>query len=170
MESPIPEILRSNLTTPILHFKAMGIDDLETLDLINPLPFENVLAAVEDLMTMGFLDRCLDITADGCNATRLGMDPIWFRALREAEKLQCVEEMTTIAAILGMQRSVFLPPDATKIEYTAARKGFAHPKFDHITLVNAFNAYTIREKEPCLEELDIVCPSFAMLYDSLLTA
>jgi ATP-dependent RNA helicase DDX35 len=51
-----PEIVRSDLTTPILQLKALGIDDLVKFEWVTNPPAESVLRALEGLVNSGMVD------------------------------------------------------------------------------------------------------------------
>ena len=58
--STSPEVTRTDLTTPILQLKSLGIDDLMKFEWVTSPPAESILRALEGLMASGMLD------ADGC--------------------------------------------------------------------------------------------------------
>lgn len=51
-----PEIVRSDLTTPILQLKSLGIDDLIKFEWVTNPPAESVLRALETLVNSGMVD------------------------------------------------------------------------------------------------------------------
>lgn len=53
----LPEITRSDLTTPILQLKSLGIDDLMKFDWISAPPAESVVRALEGLHAAGMIDE-----------------------------------------------------------------------------------------------------------------
>lgn len=50
-----PEVIRSDLTTPILQLKALGIDDLVKFEWVTNPPAEGVLRALEGLVAAGMI-------------------------------------------------------------------------------------------------------------------
>lgn len=50
-----PEIIRTDLTTPILQLKALGIDDLVKFEWVTNPPAEGVLRALEGLVSAGMI-------------------------------------------------------------------------------------------------------------------
>jgi ATP-dependent RNA helicase DDX35 len=54
-QSTPPEITRTDLTTPILQLKSLGIDDLMKFDWATPPPAESVLRALEGLVAAGMI-------------------------------------------------------------------------------------------------------------------
>jgi len=51
-----PELTRTDLTTPILQLKSLGIDDLMKFEWVTSPPAESVLRALEGLVASGMLD------------------------------------------------------------------------------------------------------------------
>lgn len=51
-----PEITRTDMTTPILQLKSLGIDDLMKFDWVSSPPAETVLRALEGLHAAGMID------------------------------------------------------------------------------------------------------------------
>lgn len=52
----LPELTRTDLTTPILQLKSLGIDDLMKFEWVTSPPAESVLRALEGLVASGMLD------------------------------------------------------------------------------------------------------------------
>lgn len=52
-----PEITRTDMTTPILQLKSLGIDDLMKFDWVSAPPAETVLRALEGLHAAGMIDE-----------------------------------------------------------------------------------------------------------------
>lgn len=50
-----PEITRTDLTTPIIQLKSLGIDDLMRFEWVSPPPAESVLRALEGLVNAGMI-------------------------------------------------------------------------------------------------------------------
>lgn len=84
------------------------------------------------------------------------VDPVWYLAIVEAEKLSCSCEIVSIAALLSTQKSIFVRPYNYRYVADLAREGWAHPKSDHLTLLNAFHAYQITRRE-CKVDIEQWC-------------
>ncbi len=50
-----PEITRTDMTTPILQLKSLGIDDLMKFEWVSAPPAESVLRALEGLVAAGMI-------------------------------------------------------------------------------------------------------------------
>jgi len=60
-----PEITRTDMTTPILQLKSLGIDDLMKFDWVSAPPAETVLRALEGLVAAGMIDEYGRLTVIG---------------------------------------------------------------------------------------------------------
>lgn len=59
------EITRTDLTTPILQLKSLGIDDLMKFEWVSSPPAETVLRALENLATAGMVGEDGRLTVTG---------------------------------------------------------------------------------------------------------
>ena len=75
------------------------------------------------------------------------LDPQMAKAILTAEKSKCVNEVSTIVAMLNVP-NVFLRPKDQQQESDAAKSRFAHEDGDHLTLLNLFNAFKIKKENP----------------------
>jgi ATP-dependent RNA helicase DDX35 len=53
----MPEITRTDMTTPVLQLKALGIDDLMRFEWLSAPPAESVLRALEGLVGAGMISE-----------------------------------------------------------------------------------------------------------------
>jgi ATP-dependent RNA helicase DDX35 len=60
-----PEITRTDMTTPILQLKSLGINDLMKFEWVSAPPAESVLRALEGLYSAGMVDEQGKLTAIG---------------------------------------------------------------------------------------------------------
>lgn len=60
-----PEITRTDMTTPILQLKSLGIDDLMKFEWVTAPPAESVLRALEGLVAAGMLGEDGRLTTIG---------------------------------------------------------------------------------------------------------
>ena len=60
-----PEITRTDLTTPILQLKSLGIDDLMKFEWVTGPPAETVLRALENLVAAGMVGEDGRLTVTG---------------------------------------------------------------------------------------------------------
>lgn len=60
-----PEITRTDLTTPIIQLKSLGIDDLMKFEWVSSPPAESVLRALETLVNAGMIGEDGRLTVAG---------------------------------------------------------------------------------------------------------
>ena len=64
-----PEITRTDMTTPILQLKSLGINDLMKFEWVSAPPAESVLRALEGLYAAGMVDEHGKLTAIGAQVS-----------------------------------------------------------------------------------------------------
>lgn len=82
----------------------------------------------------------------------MSIDPAWFVAIDEGHRLKCSSDMVTLAAIFGIQNSIFVRPWHIQEVAAQAKTFFSHPLSEHMAYLNAVHAY-VREK--IAERIDI---------------
>ncbi|GMM28126.1 DEAH-box ATP-dependent RNA helicase [Martiniozyma asiatica (nom. inval.)] len=142
IEQSYPEILRSNLANTVLELKKLGIDDLVHFDFMDPPAPETMMRALEELNYLNCLDDEGNLTALGRMASIFPLDPMLAVMLIAAPKFNCASEMLTIVAMLSVP-TVFIRPSGQGAKRAAdeAKKLFAHPDGDHLTLLNVYYAF-----------------------------
>ncbi|PNP53779.1 hypothetical protein THARTR1_05903 [Trichoderma harzianum] len=136
-----PAIRCSSVDSAILKLVAAGhrkVMDFDWLDAPHP---ESIVRAVQDLGDWEFLDGDAKLTPSGHNAADCPLDPIWYRAIETGAKFGCSLDMLDIAVLCSSQTSIFLRPPGYHQVADFLRTQFAHPLSDHLTHLNAFNAY-----------------------------
>jgi len=137
-----PEILRSNVSSVVLHLKKLGIDDLVHFDFLDPPAPETMMRALEQLNYLGALDdERGDLTDVGRMIAEFPLDPQLAKLLVSAPKYRCANEMLTIVAMLNVPQVWVRGKDDAKDEAAAARDSFAHADGDHLTLLNVFHGF-----------------------------
>lgn len=68
-------------------------------------------------------------------------DPLLSRSIIESEKLQCVDQMVTIAGMLNVGNSIFFRPKDKAIHADNAKLNFSRSSGDHLALLNVFNQW-----------------------------
>jgi len=133
----IPEIQRTNLANTVLILKAMGINDLINFDFMDPPPVQTLIAALEALYALSALDDEGLLTRLGRKMAEFPIEPQLSKMLLTAVDLGCVEEMTTIIAMLSVQNVFYRPKDKQQ-QADEKRTHFFHPDGDHITMLTVF--------------------------------
>ena len=140
IESTYPELLRSSLSSVVLHLKKLGIDDLVHFDFMDPPAPETLMRALEMLNYLGALDDEGNMTAIGHLIAEFPLDPQLAKMLVISPKYHCSNEMLSIVGMLSVP-AVFVRPAEARKQADEAHGRFSHVDGDHLTLLNAYHAY-----------------------------
>ncbi|EGN98808.1 hypothetical protein SERLA73DRAFT_54848 [Serpula lacrymans var. lacrymans S7.3] len=137
-----PEITRTDMTTPILQLKSLGIDDLMKFEWVSAPPAESVLRALEGLVSAGMISDNGRLTVVGEQVAECPVEVGVARMLFSSKEFKCGEEILTIAAMTSVQ-DIFVIPDGGAQGAIAEleRRKFTAEEGDHLTLLNAYNAF-----------------------------
>ncbi|KDQ12317.1 hypothetical protein BOTBODRAFT_56880 [Botryobasidium botryosum FD-172 SS1] len=136
-----PEIIRTDLTAPILQLKALGIDDLMKFEWVTGPPAESVLRALESLVGAGMIDETGRLTPVGEKVAECPVEVNIARMLFNSKEHECGEEILTIAAMTSVQDIFVIPDGAAGAMAELERRKFTAEEGDHLTLLNAYNAF-----------------------------
>ena len=137
-QSPVPEIQRTNLGNVVLMLKSLGINDLLNFDFMDPPPAETLIVSLEQLYALGALNHKGDLTLTGRKMAEFPLDPMMAKTLIASEKYGVVEEIMTIAAMLGVNSAVFYRPKDQAVHADNARTNFFTLGGDHLTLLKVY--------------------------------
>ncbi|KAJ6606662.1 P-loop containing nucleoside triphosphate hydrolase protein [Mycena vulgaris] len=137
-----PEITRTDMTTPILQLKSLGIDDLMKFEWVSAPPAESVLRALEGLVAAGMIGEDGRLTVIGEQVAECPVEVGVARMLFSSKELKCGEEILTIAAMTSVQDVFVIPDGAQGALAELERRKFTAEEGDHLTLLNAYNAFT----------------------------
>ncbi|KII88814.1 hypothetical protein PLICRDRAFT_42054 [Plicaturopsis crispa FD-325 SS-3] len=137
-----PEITRTDMTTPILQLKSLGIDDLMKFEWVSAPPAESVLRALEGLVAAGMLGEDGRLTMIGEQVAECPVEVNIARMLFSSKEFKCGEEILTIAAMTSIQDAFVIPDGAPAALAELERRKFTAEEGDHLTLLNAYNAFT----------------------------
>jgi pre-mRNA-splicing factor ATP-dependent RNA helicase DHX15/PRP43 len=140
IEQTYPEILRSNLSSVVLHLKKLGIDDLVHFDFMDPPAPETLMRALELLNYLDALDDEGNMTKTGHIMSEFPLDPQLAKMLMISENYNCSNEILSITAMLSVPRIFIRPPEARRAA-DEAKDRFSHVDGDHLTLLNVYHAY-----------------------------
>jgi len=140
-ETTYPEILRSQMSNVVLTLKKLGIDDLVHFDYMDPPAPETLMRALEELNYLGALDDEGEITDLGYQMSELPLDPKMAKMLLSSPDYGCSDEIVSIVACLSAPQIFLRPKEHAKLA-DDAKAQFANTESDHITLLNAFAAYS----------------------------
>ncbi|KZT66720.1 P-loop containing nucleoside triphosphate hydrolase protein [Daedalea quercina L-15889] len=137
-----PELTRTDLTTPILQLKSLGIDDLMKFEWVSSPPAESVLRALEGLFAAGMIGEDGRLSVMGEKVAECPVEVNIARMLFMSKEHKCGEEILTIAAMTAVQDVFVIPEGAQGALAELERRKFTAEEGDHLTLLNAYNAFT----------------------------
>ena len=147
-EANVPEIQRSNLAPVVLQLKALGIDNVARFDFFSPPPAELMSKALELLYSLGTLDEYAKLTRPlGFRMAELAVEPMMAKTLLSAPSFGCTSEILTIAAMTSLNGSVWFHHEGERKKMETSRRKFAVEEGDHLTLLNAYQAFVTKGKK-----------------------
>lgn len=147
-DASVPEMQRSNLAPVILQLKALGIDNIVRFDFFSSPPSELVSKALELLYSLGALDEYSKLTRPlGLRMAEIAVEPMMARTLLSAPSFGCMSEILTIAAMTSLDGSVWFHHDGERKKMETSRRKFAVEEGDHLTLLNAYQAFITKGKK-----------------------
>ncbi|KZV60896.1 P-loop containing nucleoside triphosphate hydrolase protein [Peniophora sp. CONT] len=136
-----PEILRAELTAPIVQLKALGIDNLMKLEWLTQPPSETIVRCLSALIADGVVGKDGHLTTLGTKVAEVPMEIRLACMLFRSEEFRCGEEILTIAAMTAVQDVFVIPGGAPGAQAELERRKFIAEEGDHLTLLNAYNAF-----------------------------
>ncbi|GAB1517226.1 hypothetical protein RhiTH_000270 [Rhizoctonia solani] len=136
-----PEITRTDLTTPLLQLKSLGINDLMKFEWLSPPPSESLLRALEGLIRAGMIDQDGALTEVGAKVSECPVEATIAGMLFSSKEYRCGQEILTIAAMTSVQDAFVIPDGAAGALAELERRKFTAEEGDHLTLLNAYNAF-----------------------------
>ncbi|KAK1514068.1 helicase associated domain-containing protein [Colletotrichum costaricense] len=148
-EVTVPEMQRSNLAPFILQLKALGIDNVLRFNFLSPPPAELMAKALELLYSLGALDDYAKLTKPlGYRMAELAVEPMMAKTLLGAQSFGCLSEMLTIAAMTSAGgNNVWFHHDGERQQMELSRRKFAADEGDHLTLLNAYQAFVTKGRK-----------------------
>jgi len=147
-QTTIPEIQRSDLAPVVLQLKALGIDNIVRFNFLTPPPSSLVIRALELLYSLGAVDDYAKLTKPlGTRMAELAVEPMMAKVLLSAPSFQCLSEVLSIAAMTSLQGSVWFHHEGEKKAMESSRRKFAVEEGDHLTLLNAYQAYVSKGRK-----------------------
>jgi ATP-dependent RNA helicase DDX35 len=147
-DSSVPEVQRSNLAPFILQLKALGIDNVLRFDFLSPPPSSLMTKGLELLYSLKALDEYAKLTKPlGMRMAEIAVEPMMAKTLLVAPDFGCLSEILTIAAMTSLGKSVWVQFDDERREMEAARRKFAADEGDHLTILNAYQAFITKGRK-----------------------
>jgi ATP-dependent RNA helicase HrpA len=161
-----PEILRANLAEVILRMISLKLGDISKFPFIDRPELKSIKDGFDLLFELGALEQeqrakrrahsakgveqgvvlggksqgRVALTAKGRLMARIPLDPRLSRMLIEAEKEECINEMTIIVAALSIQDPRERPVEKAR-EADRMHATFHDPQSDFVTLLNIWHRY-----------------------------
>lgn len=111
-----------------------------------PAP-ETLMRALEQLNYLQALDDEGEMTKLGAKMAEFPLEPQLSKILIESSiSYKCVNEALTIVAMLNAP-NVFIRPRDQQTAADSAKSKFSHPDGDHLSLLNAFNMFKLKEMD-----------------------
>lgn len=149
-ESNTPEILRCDLSHPILTMKARGIDDVLHFPFLDRPPQEAMEKALLHLWMSSALTDSGKISDIGLRIAKFPLSVSLGRTLIAASEpdADCVDEVINIISCLSVE-NVFLNlhSEEKKEQAEAARGGLYRREGDHLTLLATVQAYATEDSD-----------------------
>ncbi|CDJ46354.1 pre-mRNA splicing factor RNA helicase, putative [Eimeria brunetti] len=140
-DANVPEIQRANLSHVVLTLKGLGIDDLLKFDFMDPPAPDALISALELLYALAALNDQGELTKLGRRMAEFPLDPMFSKFIVNSEKYGCVSEALTVCSMLGVGNMLFYRPKDKAIHADNARKTFAKPGGDPLTLLNVYEQW-----------------------------
>ncbi len=147
-ENTVPEIKRCNLAAVLLQMKAIGVDDVIAFDFLERPPHAAVARALEDLLLLNALDATQRgrLSELGSRMSQLPLPPMYAKMLLDANAEGCTSEILSILAMISVE-NVFFVPSNQREQANAARKRFASPFGDHLTMLTVWTGFQSAKNE-----------------------
>jgi ATP-dependent RNA helicase DHX8/PRP22 len=140
LDSPIPELQRTNLASTVLTMKALGIEDLINFDFMDKPAEAQLISAMHTLYTLGALDDEGTLTRIGRKMAELPLEPQLAKMLLISVELKCSEEILSIVAMLNVQNVFYRPKEKAQLA-DQKRSKFNQPEGDHLTLLSVWEGW-----------------------------
>ena len=140
LDSPVPELQRTNLASTVLTMKALGIEDLLNFDFMDKPAEAQLVSAMHTLYTLGALDDEGTLTRIGRKMAELPLEPQLAKMLLISVELRCSEEILSIVAMLNVQNVFYRPKEKAQLADQKKSK-FAQPEGDHLTLLTVWEGW-----------------------------
>ncbi|KAF7637275.1 hypothetical protein Mgra_00003241 [Meloidogyne graminicola] len=159
---PIPEILRSNISSALLCLIHIGLTHLGQIDkLIDRPSHEQLQSAIEELLALNAIELeqlennltnlTVNITDEGRRILEFPIEPVLAKILLAASTLNCLDEACTVVAFLSVEnvfqntnQDIFCRLDNGKYgqeDSSLVENSFNTNEGDHIRYVKIFRKY-----------------------------
>ncbi|KAN0128525.1 Pre-mRNA-splicing factor ATP-dependent RNA helicase [Lactarius tabidus] len=142
----IPEISRTELSSAVLQLKALGVDNFMKLQWLTIPPSDSIAQSFSSLVIHSIIDDDGRLTSLGSKVAEIPLDVKAACVLLDSHKFRCGEEILTIIAMTTVQDVFIIPSGAAGAVAELERRKFTAEEGDHLTLLNAYNAFVSHGK------------------------
>ncbi|XP_064460142.1 ATP-dependent RNA helicase DHX8-like isoform X2 [Ornithodoros turicata] len=135
-----PEIIRNELTSTILHLKALGVQEVTKFEFMDAPPPEALVRGIKSLQLLQAVSEEEILTELGRQMAQYPVSPPQARMLIMSLELGCSEEILTISAMLSSQH-IWRRPKGRHSQADQKHGQFHVPGSDHLTLLKVYNAW-----------------------------
>ena len=146
VDHPIPEVLRSELSSTILSLSMLGHNNIVEFDFMEPPSTETAMRALETLVHIGAIDEeTIELTPLGRILGLFPLEPRMAVVLLNSKELDCSEEVLNCISIMSSGNWRIRPPkDATSADL-AHKQFYSENECDFFTNSTVLKAF---EDEP----------------------
>jgi len=142
----MPELTRTELSSAILQLKALGIDNFMKIQWLTIPPSESIAQSLSSLIIHSVIDNDGRLTPLGTQVAEIPLDVKAACMLLDSQRFKCGEEILTIIAMTAVQDAFIIPAGAAGAAAELERRKFTAEEGDHLTLLNAYNAFVSHGK------------------------
>ncbi|OAR02890.1 hypothetical protein LLEC1_07545 [Akanthomyces lecanii] len=136
-----PSILIEPLSRTLLQLVCAGCRRFVDFEWMECPPPESMSRAAQDLYDWGLLKENDGVGYLGRCAGTMPFEPIWYRALLEGQRFDCLAEMVTLVILCTDAGSIFnSQPESLTMSNHVSQAGRAY-RSDHLALLVAWDAY-----------------------------
>ena len=140
-----PEILRSSLAAVILRMRSLGLEDVVAFPFLDPPSPKAIADGYALLQELGAMDEQRQLTRVGKQLARLPVDPRIARMLLAGHQLDCLVEVTVIAAALAAQDPRERPAALAQAADQAHAR-FADPRSDFLAWLRLWRYWQAQQE------------------------
>lgn len=132
----VPDIVRGNFVNYLINLKALGINDISSIDFIDS-PLKDAVSANEiQLKELGILDSSGNLTDEGKLTSNIAISPELRKALIDANQFKCLKPVIIIVSMMSATHR--LSRTAQNVLFTSK---YVDETGDHLTMYNIFNGW-----------------------------
>ncbi|KAF7491869.1 putative ATP-dependent RNA helicase DHX35 [Sarcoptes scabiei] len=137
-----PEIQRVTLSSTILQFKALGINNIIKFDFISRPPSRNIIAAFDVLFALKAIDNDGNLTDPlGLQLAEFPLNIAFSKMLLSSGDFGCSEEILSIVSMLQVQNIFTMPRGQRAVQARRAKHNLSVEEGDLITYLNVFKRF-----------------------------